>query len=403
MLAMTIALRVGTDADFETVTRLDGISFGITYDADDLAEARAELDLSRFVLAESGRQLVGAAGAYPLAMTVPGGCSLDVPGVTWVSVAPTHRRRGVLRAMMHRQLRGYDAAGVAVAALTASEGGIYRRFGYGPATVQQRWVVSRPTATLRTPVDSRDVRYVDGVEAASVLPHLHEQWRRQMPGAVGRSPSLWAARLADRPGRRGGASELYYLVHPGGYVAYRSRYTGEPGRMANAATIIDYAVRTPVARAALWQVLLQLDLFDEINSTVIPVDDPLPHLLHDARQVRTAGSRDGLWVRLLDVAAALSARTYGVDVDVVLEVHDELLGAGRYRLRGDVDGADCVPTEAVPDLRCDLATLASLYLGGHRLQVLREAGLVEVDDERLASRMDRAFLADRAPAHGTDF
>ncbi len=400
---MTIALRASSDADFEAVIRLDGISFGITYDADDLAEARAELDLSSFVLAEAGGHLVGAAGAYPLTVSVPGGRSLEVPGVTWVSVAPTHRRRGVLRAMMHEQLRGYASAGVAVAALTASEGGIYRRFGYGPATVQQRWVVSRPTATLRRRVDTRDVRYVDAKEAASLLPGLHDQWCRHMPGAVGRSSVLWGARLADRPGRRGGASALYYLAHPEGYVAYRSRYTGEPGRMANTATITDYAIGTPAARAALWQVLLQLDLFDEIHSTVIPVDDPLPHLLHDARQVRTAEPRDGLWLRLLDVAAALSARTYGVDIDIVLEVHDELLGTGRYHLRGDVDGADCTPTDAAPDLRCDVAALASLYLGGHRLQVLREAGLIETDDERLTGRMDRAFLAERAPAHGTDF
>ncbi len=400
---MEIALRAGSDGDFESVARLDGISFGITYDADDLAEAHAELDLSRFVLADTEGQLVGAAGAYPLSMTVPGGRSLDVPGVTWVSVAPTHRRRGVLRAMMHRQLREYASAGVALAALTASEGGIYRRFGYGPATVQQRWVVSRPTATLRSRVDTGDVRYVDAPQTSSLLPRLHDQWCRHMPGAVGRSPSLWAARLADRPGRRGGASALQYLVHPGGYLAYRSRHAGEPGRMANTATITDYAVSTPAARAALWQVLLQLDLFDEINSVVIPVDDPLPHLLDDARQVRTAEPRDGLWVRLLDVAAALSARTYGVDVDVVLEVHDELLGTGRYRLRGDLDGADCTPTDALPDVRCDTATLASLYLGGHRLQVLREAGLVEADDGRLASRLDRALVAERAPAHGTDF
>lgn len=400
---MTIALRAGSEADFGAVARLDGISFGISYDADDLAEAHAGLDLSRFVLADADGQLVGAAGAYPLTMSIPGGRSLETPGVTWVSVAPTHRRRGVLRAMMHEQLRGYADAGVVTAALTASEGGIYRRFGYGPATVQQRWVVSRRTATLHARVDTADVRYIEATEAATLLPRLHEQWCQQMPGAVSRSPLLWAPRLADRPGRRGGGSALYYLVHPEGYVAYRSRYTGEPGRMANTATITDYAIATPAARSALWQVLLQLDLFDEINSAVIPVDDPLPHLLHDARQVRTSEPRDGLWLRLLDVPAALSARTYGVEVDTVLEVRDELLGTARYRLRGDVDGADCARTDAVPDLRCDVATLASVYLGGHRLQVLREAGLIETEDERLTRRMDRAFLAERAPAHGTDF
>jgi predicted acetyltransferase len=138
-----------------------------------------------------------------------------------------------------------------------------------------------------------------------------------------------------------------------------------------------------------------------IESHAIPLDDPLPWLLTDFRRVGTAMLTDGMWIRPLDVAALLSTRTYAVEVDTVLAVDDPLLGDARYRLRGGPDGATCERTDALPALSLDVGSLGAISLGGTRLQLLARIGVVEADDVRLLSRLDRAFLADRAPTVGS--
>ena len=320
--------------------------------------------------------------------------------MTWVSVAVTHRRRGMLRALLTEQHRGFVAAGAAVSLLTASEGGIYGRFGYGIATVHRCGGDHPPAGRVpgRRP-DPGGVRQVDTDELRKLAPAIHRRWAAVTPGAVSRSDAWWDALLRDREQRRDGASALFHLLHPDGYASYRMR-RGEQHRLQ----VVEIVAATEEAHAALWRILLALDLVDTVRAAR-PLDDPLPDLLTDPRQVRTTGLDDGMWARILDVPAALAARRYAVEIDVVLDVHDPFLDrGGRFRLRGGPDGAECVPsTPAGRRVGVELAALGSLLFGGRRAGTLARAGLVQAADPAALRRFDVALLADRAPQHGTEF
>jgi predicted acetyltransferase len=398
-----IQIRPAAQTDLDEIARLDGAAFGFQYSEQEIADALMIVDLDHFLVATEGAQIVGITGDYPVTMTGPGGRGIDVPGVTWVSVRATHRRRGVLRAMMEHQLRGYADRGDALAILTASEGGIYGRFGYGPATNMRKTVVDRRFATLTEVVDTGTVELATATQARAHAPEVHRRWREQVPGAISRTDAWWDFLFLDRDFQRGGMSGLFFLLHPDGYLSYRVKADWADGHPRHTCWIVDYFIATPRAHSAIWQVLLGMDLFGTIESHQIPIDDPLPFKLTDYRQLRTVALNDGVWVRPIDVASSLCSRTYGVECEAVIEVADELFGDGRYLLHGGPDGAMCSPTDRAADVRLSVASLGSAYLGGNRLLTLAAAGRVEAADQALLARLDRAFLADRAPFHGTAF
>jgi predicted acetyltransferase len=397
-----IEFRAAGPDDLDEIARVDGASFAIAYEHGDIAEAIEIVGYDRVLLAIDDKRIVGIAGDYDFDMTVPGGARVAVPGVTWVSVSPTHRRRGILTGLMQRKLSAYAAAGASAAVLIASESGIYGRFGYGSATHFRTVTIDRRQATLRQPLETHGVSLVSPEEAASVLPELYERWRATVPGAVGRSDKYWDFVLQDKQYMRRGMTNRFYLVHPDGYVAYRGRSNWGNDHANHVCSIEDYVTVTPHAHAALWQVLLGLDLYTTIETQRMAVDDPLPNLLTDPRVVTTAALSDGMWVRPIDVSALLAARTYAVEIDLVLDVADEFFGDARYHLRGSPDGADCVRTERHADVSLGVASLGALSLGGQRVEPLAWSGLVQGEQAAL-TRLDRAFLSDRAPHHGTNF
>lgn len=398
---MDISIRHAVREDFAEIAQVDQASFG-----EEMSPARVEdyfliVDPDRFLVACDGPRIVGIAGDYLFSMTVPGG-ELPVAGVTWVSVDVTHRRRGVLTALMRQQLTECREQGLPMAVLNASESGIYGRFGYGAATQVRKTEIHRRRVQLRTPGDAGAVRRLNAVEARFVLPALHERWRTQSSGAVSRNDGFWDFILADKDWQRAGMSPTFHLVHDGGYVSYRIKTEWTDGDPRHLCWITDYAVATHEAHRDLWQVLLGLDLVGSIESYHIPIDDPLPYLLDDARQVRTTHVADGVWARLLDIPAVLAARRYGVDIDVVLDVADAMFGDVRVRLQGGPDGASCEITDGPADVRLDVSTLGAISLGGNRLDPLAAAGRIDAAPGVLR-RLDRAFLADRAPSVGTGF
>ena len=399
---MDFTIRQATVDDFPEMAGVDGVSFGEHYSEQDIADLLTLVDLSRFLVATDGDRVIGVTGDFPFTMTVPGG-TVEVPGVTWVSVEPTHRRRGVLSALMQRQLEGFLAAGVPAAILTASEGGIYGRFGYGAASQNGKTEVDRRRATLVRRGDAGTVERVSPERARELFPPIHERWRAQTPGALNRSEAWWDLQLLDRENDRSGMSAMFHLAHPDGFVSYRVKNDWNDGDPKHLCWLADYVTASPEAHAALWQVLLGLDLFGSIQTYRMPLDDPLPHLLTDARQVRTVTLADGVWVRPLELPALLAARSYGVEVDTVLEVHDRMFGDGRYLLRGGPDGANCERTERTPDITLTVNALGSAYLGGVRLAALARAGFAAAEDPAAMVRLDRALLADRLPVHGTPF
>jgi predicted acetyltransferase len=400
---MDVELRYATDAEWAAVAELDGASFGFHYSAEELVDARLDLDPARILVADHGGRIVAVSGELAFEMTLPGGGRVPTTGLSWVSVELTHRRRGILRALMERQLRDAAATGRAAVILSAAEGGIYGRYGFGVATSVRRAVVSRRRARISRPVDTSAVQRVTTDVARDRLPALYDRWRRQSPGGVNRDERRWKLTLLDRESQREGRSGLFHLVHPDGYVSYRIKPNWGNGDPQHECHIVDYAPVSDEAHAALWQVLLSMDLVGTIASYRVPIDDPLPFLLDDPRGIDTTHVGDNLWVRPTDVVQLLGGRRYGVDVDVVLEVRDGLLGDGRYLLQAGPDGAECARTDRPADVTVAVGDLGALSLGGLRLSRLVRAGRVGVDDSRRLARLDLALLADREPAHGTQF
>lgn len=398
---MKTVLRRATHDDLSAIALVDGRAFGVHCSEQEMDDFRLLFEPDRFVLAcdADDGQIVGVTGDFPFTMTLPGGGALAVPGVTWVSVSTTHRRRGVLRTMLTAQHRGFIEDGIAVSILTASEGGIYGRFGYGPAITRRVVEIDRRLTAFRPGApDPGGVRQVEADEARKHAPEVHDRWCAITPGALSRSPAWWDYLFLDRGFWRRASPALFHLVHPDGWAAYRINHDNQCCRVES------LVAATEQAHVALWRVLLGLDLTHTVTTKAFPLDDPLPFLLADPRRVRTVDLVDGVWARLLDVPAALSARRYGTEVDVTIEVHDAFLDrGGRFRLRGGPAGARCDPTDRIPDVHAEIAALGSLYLGGHRAMTLARAGLVQVTEPAVMSRVDAAFTADRSPQHGTEF
>jgi predicted acetyltransferase len=396
---VTPLLRRATADDLPAIAVTDGQAFGFHHSGTDIEDFRPLFDPQRFVVAcdPADGVIVGLGGSFPFDLTVPGGATMAVEGVTWVAVSATHRRRGILRAMMTDLHRGYADGGVAVSLLTASEGGIYGRFGYGPATRDRVISIERRRAQFRPDApDPGGVRYVDTETARKLAPEIHRRWCAVTPGALSRSDRWWDGALLDREHRRWGGSALFHLAHPDGYVSYRT--DGGDCR------IVDFFAATDEAHAALWRVLLGLDLVSRITARELPLDDPLPFLLTDPRQVSTTDIRDGVWARILDAPAALAARCYSAEIDAVLTVRDTFLDrGGRFRLRGGPEGATCEPTDLAADAEIEIAALGSLLLGGHRAHTLARAGLLSPLGPGVLARLDVAFVAEREPRFGTSF
>lgn len=398
-----IEIRPATAEDYDELLRVDGFAFGAQYTKQDFEDAFGSEPATYLVATLAGR-IIGITGHYDFDMSVPGG-TVAVPGVSWVSVSPLHRRRGVLRALMDRQVRDFADAGFAGAILTASEGSIYGRFGYGPATTTHHTVIDRRLTRLARPDRqvSGEVQLLTAEQARPVLPELHRRWREQVPGALSRSEAWWDHLFLDREQHRGGMSAKFYLTHPNGYVSYRVKEQWNEGIAALQCRITDYVIGSADAHTALWQVLLGMDLFQTIDSHQIPADDPLRFQVTDFRQVRSTAVNDGVWLRPVDAAALLAARSYRVEIDTVLQVSDPLLGDQRLALTGGPDGAHCEPTERPAQAAFSLAGLGSAYLGDHRLSTLTRAGAVQCEDRALLTRLDLALSTDRAPSHGTAF
>lgn len=386
--------------DLSAVGTADARAFGLNYTEQALDDFRPLFEPERFVLAGDPaiKAVVGVAGSFSLAVTMPGGASVPTQGLTWVSVVATHRRQGLLRRMLTDMHRGFVEEGLALSLLTASEGGIYGRFGYGQASRARSVTIDRRLARVRPDAPGRGgVRFVDSDEARALALDVHRRWVAANPGALRRDDRWWDFLLLDREADRAGGSALFFLLHADGYVAYRIQHSD------NSCRVVDFFAVTDEAHAALWRTLLGLDLVHTVTSDSCPLDDPLPFLLEDPRQVRTTGVVDGLWARILDVGAALSARPYAVEIDVVLDVADPFLDVGgRYRLRGGPDGASCERVTAEPDVELDIPTLGTLLFGSHRARTLARARLV-VAEPSVVNRLDLAFVGEREVRHGTDF
>lgn len=380
------------------------LAFGEAFHEGDLPTWEPLLERERSLCAFDDGAMVATAGIYSFGMTIPGG-ELPAAGVTSVGVLPSHRRRGILTSMMRRQLDDVHARGEPLAILWASEGGIYQRFGYGLATLVGRIAVEQSRAAFRQPLTPRGrLRLVDPEEAAEALPPIYERFRATSPGAITRSPAWWAAGpLYDAEHHRRGAGPLFRAVYElegraEGYALYRIKGSWDHIGHASTLQVREAVGLSPTAVAEIWRFLCDVDLVAEIEAQRVQPDHPLLLLVSEPRRLRlTLG--DGLWLRIVDIAAALGRRSYAAEDAITFDLTDAFCpwNAGRWLLEAGEAEARVTRTEAPADLSMDTTDLAATYLGGFSFGDLVRAGRVAECRSGAVARADAIFRTDRAP------
>jgi len=351
------------------------------------------------VATDHTHQIIGTTRSLPLDMTLPGGIR-RVAGVTGVGVWPTHRRRGVLTALMRRQLADLRAAGESYAALWASEGSIYGRFGYGPTTTEIEAGIDTAHAELRanTPRDRElTVQLARPTDVRTDLETIFARAAQKELGRFRRDPSWWDRILRDLPEQRGGQGPLRaVLVHnahgPVGYALYRTLKKWETTGSRSELVVQEIIATTATAHVALYEHLFSRDLITRVVFDHLPHDTPLLWLLAD-RQRLARTLFESLWLRLVDVPTALSERTYATPFDVRLEVSDRYApwNAGRWHVEADTEGARVQATDQACDLSLDVSHLGAAYLGQKPLLGALRAGLVIEHTPGTVARLDTAL------------
>ncbi|MEU3887975.1 GNAT family N-acetyltransferase [Streptomyces sp. NPDC029041] len=409
-------IRSTTDEDLDVFVETVHAAFGrfpeTPVEGGGLWWSALETERCLLALTADGRP-VGTAATHSFELTLPGGTLVPAPGVTAVGVLPSHRRQGVLTAMMRHQLAELRNGGKLLSVLLASEASIYGRFGYGPATYTAQLTVPRHEAALSAPrareladvpaagpgdgldggPDSGSVEVLRGADCGEILEEVYDRYRRAQPGALSRPHRWWALRAGQPPIS---PQPRYIAVHrdadgtPDGYASYSI----ESGTLTVDETITpDDAVFTALARFVLAH-----DLVSQVVFKHVPPEHPLRRRLADFRAGRVSGDMDWLWVRLLDVPGALTARGWSTDGELVLDVHDPFLGErDRYLLTVRHGKADCAPTDRKPDLSLDIRDLGSVYLGGTAPSTLVRAGHVLAHRPDAATLADTLFRAERSP------
>ena len=373
---MKVDYRAPNEDEFAAVLRTTHTAFGEDLKDDDLERHRKMMPLDRLLVAWDGDRPVGVTGAYSFEMTIPGG-SGKAAGVSWVGVLPSHRRRGILRELMLRQLDDVHERDEPFAILYASESAIYGRFGYGMAVLGTQMDANRNAFALRDDPGPRgSARLLTLDEAAALFPPLYDRLRPSRPGYLSRSEDWWRQyRLADPEHWRDGAGPKYYALleldgEPAGFAMYRVASKWEDETPKGEVRVVDAHAISPEATAELWRFLFGIDLVERVKAGLVDPAWPLFFAVRDPRRLKITVS-DGLWLRLVDLEAALRARTYAEGEPVVIDVADAVRpdNAGRWSV-----GPEPERTKAEADVALDVADLASAYLGAFSFEQLSAGG-----------------------------
>ena len=400
-----MAYRVRTVRDveeFKAAIAAIGHYFGWQPTDEDAERFSKLLPLERMLAVFDDGRIVAGAGAYPLELTLPAGPAACA-GVTVVGVLPSHRRRGLLRRMMESQLRDVRERGEPLASLWASEETIYGRFGYGLASLSLHVEAKRAAVRVRSDLPrSGSVRLIDHDEALRVLPRLYDRVRKRTPGFVSRSRGWWETRrLADRPDQRRGAGPLVRALYErdgaaAGYALYRIAQEGATfAEWTKTVRVVELQGVDEEARRDIWRFLFEIDWTDTVRAEQLPVDDPVTLLVD---RMNDLGLRvyDGLWVRAIDVPAALQARGVVGDGRTTIEVTDDPQfpdNVGSW----SVEAGEVRRVARRPDVRTDVQGLGAILLGGFTFSQLARAGRVEEGTRGGLARADALFRVERAP------
>lgn len=395
---MDVELRDITEDEFPAFSRVTEAAFGHQPTEQGIADWALLTEGEHTWAAVDDGEIVGTGGAFAFELTVPGGGTLPAGGLTAIGVRATHRRRGILTMMMDHHLDEVARRGQPLSILTASESAIYGRYGYGSAA-DLFWgtLPTAGTSLTQPPRADGRLRQVDPERARAAFPAVYDAHRLVTPGALTRKPAYWDFWFLDREDGRDGASARFYVVHESpagevdGYAAYRVRPKWSDHGIP-VSTLIAVAVVSAdhEVEAAMWEHLLSIDLITTIDLEARPVEDPLRWRLADPRRLQAKSIGDHLWVRLLDIGAALGARSYLVEDELVLDVTDPFRPAnsGRWRLGAGPGGASCERTDDPADVALGVADLGAAYLGGVRPTTLARAGRVEERSPGALARLD---------------
>ena len=391
-----LELRTVTPDEFAQWVWVEARAYGNRL-AEDPEVLRPHFDLDRSIAVLEEGNIVGGAHSHRVEMSIPGGTSV-VAGVANIQVQPTHRRRGVMTLMMRHQIKDIHLRGEPLAALFASESAIYGRFGYGVGSLREEWSIQRHhTAYAEAHEVGGRFFFVDPQDIGKEFPDVARRCTKDRPGVFQKAPHLWARESRASVHREGGPGGLFYVAYEDGgrvegYAKYRT--SGQP----LTATVNELMAANNEAAAALWRFCFDLDLITGTEAERRPVDDPLPWMLADPRRLQRS-VRDGMWLRLVDVAGALKQRGYPADGRLVLEVRDEVCpwNGIPWELEVSPQEASCRAARASPDLVVPVAALASAYLGAVSFTTLAQAGLVEERTPGALLRADEMFAVQHQP------
>jgi predicted acetyltransferase len=405
-----INLRHPTDDELPAVFKNQARTFGDPVGPGDVEAWRQRVAVENILVAEDVSDparpfLVGTSIIYPSRLTVPGGVSMPAAWLTMIAVASSHGGKGIWAQLSGRGLEILLDRGYPVICGVPTQTAMYDGFGAGVASYSNTYCIDRRFAKLRSAPGNSRAREVDAAEARSHLPEIYERWAAVTSGAMERNSAWWTDYFEDRSTQRGSRSALNYTIHPEGFLTYR--VTDHPPHdfrpPFGTLLVQDFCAITEEAHTDLLQTLFGMQMFDEITIEV-PVDDPLPLKLRDQRAARTCALSDFLWVRINDVAEALSTREYSADVDLVLEVTDPLgLAGGRFLLQTRDGVGKCTPHDGEPHVEIGLGELGTLFMGAHRASELRRANRIRERRRDALRDLDAAFEVERAPYCGTLF
>lgn len=362
------------------------------------------LDHDRVLGAYDGDTLVGGGAAFSFRFTVPGGASVPTAGVTSVGVLPSHRRQGILRQLMARQLADVRQRGEPLAALFASEGSIYQRFGYGLGSLNGTVDVERERTSFRDPVAADgQVRLVDAATAESAVRVVYDAVRARTPGFFERSDAWWRVFMADPEFRRRGAGRKFHAIlerdgQPVAYALYRIKQEWLDLGSASTLMVVELLAVDPAAYQQMWRYVFGVDLIAKIRARLGPPDHPLLLIVAEPRRLALRIS-DGLWLRVVDVPGALAARGYAADGSVVIEVSDEFMPevAGRWRFTVKGGQGTAEATNEPAELALDITDLGAVYLGAFSFAQLASAGRTVEMVLGARARADSMFATELAP------
>ena len=341
-------------------------------------------------------QPVASVASWMTELSIPGGRTIPASAISAVTVAPTHRRRGIARAMLEGDLRTAREVGAPIAVLTVSESTLYGRYGFAPAANAASWRIDVKRAQWTGPHAPGRLDFIPRERFRELSGPLHDRARLAWPGEITMPHGHWDVMAgttaeAENPGRK----RAVQYTAPGGEVTGLALYSVEENPADDTASVVTLHMLLSAddeAYAALWRFFIELDLIGEVRADQRAVDEPLWWMISDKRAA-TITVTDHQYVRIIDIEAALQARRFGAAGTVALDVHDPVgLGGGRFLLRADEDGWGSVtpwtgedaPAGAVA-VRLGVEELSAVYLGGVSLSTLAAAGRVQSTDAAAAA------------------